>query len=82
MVPFFDSTGVIYMHWVSTGQIVNKEYNTDVLREFRGRFRRKRPALFKSGQWHFQQDNAPVNNSILVKDFLTKMGINTVALPP
>ena len=29
-----------------------------VLREFRKRFRRKRPALFKSGQWYFQQDNA------------------------
>ena len=26
----------------------------------------KRPALFKSGQWHFHQDNAPVHNSILV----------------
>ena len=24
-----------------------------VLREFRKRFRRKRPALFKSGQWRF-----------------------------
>ena len=24
----------------------------------------KRPALFKSGQWHFHQDNAPVHNSI------------------
>ena len=40
----------------------------EVLREFRKRFRRKRPALFKSGQWHFQQDNAPVHNSILVTD--------------
>ena len=46
------------------------------------RFRRKRPALFKSGQWHFQQDNAPVHNSILVTDYLTKMGIKTVAHPP
>ena len=44
----------------------------------RKRFRRKRPALFKSGQWHFHQDNAPVHNSILVTDYLTKMGINTV----
>ena len=34
-------------------------------------FRRKRPALFKSGQWHFHQDNAPVHNSILVTDYLT-----------
>ena len=35
-------------------------------REFSKRFRRKMPALFKSGQWHFHQDNAPVHNSILV----------------
>ena len=27
----------------------------------------------KSGQWHFHQDNAPVHNSILVIDYLTKM---------
>ena len=52
MIPFFDSTGMIYMHWVPTGQTVNKEYYVEVLREFkkrfrRKRFRRKRPALFK-----------------------------------
>ena len=35
-----------------------------------------------SGQWHFHQDNAPVHNSILVTDYLTKMGINTVPHPP
>ena len=26
IIPFFDSTGMIYMHWVPTGQTVNKEY--------------------------------------------------------
>ena len=41
-----------------------------------------RPALFKSGQWHFHEDNAPVHNSILVTDYLTKMGIKTVPQPP
>ena len=46
------------------------------------RFRWKRPALFKSGQCHFHQDNAPVYDSILVTDYLTKMGIKTVPLPP
>ena len=35
----------------------------------------------KLGQWHFQQDNAPVHNSIRVTDYLTKMGIKTVAQP-
>ena len=82
MIPFFDSTGKIYLHWVSTGQTVNKEYYVEVLREFRKWFRRKRPALFKSGQWHFHQDNALVHNSNLVPDYLTKMGIKTVPQPP
>ena len=79
---FFDTTGMIYMHWVPTGQTVNKEYYVKVLREFRKRFRRKRPALFKSSQCHFHQDNTPVHNSILVTDYLTKMGIKTVPQPP
>ena len=43
-------------------------YYVDVLREFRKRFLGKRPALFKSGQWHFHQDNTPVHNSILDQD--------------
>ena len=79
---FFDSTGMIYMHWVPTGQTVNKEYYVEVLREFSKRFRQKRPAPFKSGQWHIHQDNAPVRNSILVTDYLTKMGIKTVPHSP
>ena len=82
MIPFFDSTGMIYMQWVPTGQTVNKELNVEVLREFRKIFRRRRPALFKSGQWHFHQDNAPVHNSILLTDNLTKIGIKTVPQPP
>ena len=73
---------MIYMHWVPTGQTVNKEHYVEVLREFRKRFLGKRPALFKSGQWHFHQDNVPVNKSILVRDYLTKMGIKTVPPPP
>ena len=78
MIPFFfDSTGMIYMHWAPIGLTVNKEYY-EVLREFRKRFHQKRPALLKSGQWHFHSDNAPVCNSILVTDYLTKMGIYTV----
>ena len=36
----------------------------------------------KSAQWHFQQDNAPVYESILVTDYLTKMGIKTVPHRP
>ena len=80
--PFFDSTGMLYMNRLPTGQRVNKEYYVEVLREFRKRFLGKRPALFKSGQWHFHEDNAPVHNSILFIDYLTKRGVKTVPHPP
>ena len=56
-------------------------YYVEVLREFRNRFLGKRPA-HKSAQWHFHQDNAPVYNSILVTDYLTKMGTKTLPHPP
>ena len=73
---------MIYMHWVPTGRTVNKEYYVEVLKVFKKRFRRKRPAVFKSARWHFQRDNAPVHNSILVTDYLSKMGIKSVPQPP
>ena len=38
--------------------------------------------LTRGAQWHFQQDNSPVHNPILVTDYLTKMGIKTVRHPP
>ena len=79
---FFDSTGMIYRHWVPTRQTVNKEYYVKILREFRKRIRQKRPALFKSDQWHFHQGNAPVYNSNLDTDYLIKIGIKTVRRPP
>ena len=43
---------------------------------------REEASTLQSGQWHFHQDNAPVNNSILVTEYLTKMGIKTVPHPP
>ena len=36
----------------------------------------------KSGHWNFRPDNAPVNNSIVVTDYMTRMDIKTVPHPP
>ena len=38
MIPFFDSKGMIYLHWVPFGKTVNKKHYVEVLREFRKRF--------------------------------------------
>ena len=67
---------------VNRPELIRQRARVRVTREFSKRFLRKRQALFKSGQWHFHQDNAPVHNSILVTDYLTKMGIKTVPRPP
>ena len=71
---------------VNTPELIGQKVRVRLLcwgfKEFRKRFRRKRPALFKSGQWHFQLDNAPVYNCILITDYLSKMGIKTVPHPP
>ena len=69
---------------VNTPELIGQRVGVRVefLREFKKRFRRKRLALFKSGQWYFHQDNVPVHHSILVTDYLTKMGIKTVPHPP
>ena len=70
----------IHQSWLAKG--LGLGLLCEVLREFRKRFGRKRLALFKSGQWYFHEDNTPVHNSILVTDYLTKMGIKTVPHPP
>ena len=63
---------------VNTSELIGHRFRVRVtmlrfLRVLRKRFLGKRLALFKSGQWH---------NSILVTDYLTKMGIKTVPRPP
>ena len=67
---------------VNRPELIGQGYYVEVLREFRKRICRKRPALFKSGQWHFQRDNASVHNSIHGTDYLTKRGIKIVPQPP
>ena len=72
----------IHLSWLAKGLGLGLRLLCWGFKGFRKRFLGKRPALFKSGQWHFHQDNAPVHNSILVTDYLTKRGIKTVPQPP
>ena len=69
---------------VNTPELIGQRVRVrvEISMEFRKRFLGKRPALFKSGQWHFHQDKAPVHNSIFVTDYLTKIGIKTVPRLP
>ena len=68
----------IYQSWFAKRLGLGLELLCWRFQEFRKGFSRKRPALFKSGQWHFLQHNSLVHNSILVTDYLTK----TIPYPP
>ena len=82
MIPFLTALAGSTCSGFPLDRLSTRNNMLRFLKEFRKRFRRERPALFKSTQGHFQQDNAPVYNSILVTDYLTMMGIKTVPQPP
>ena len=63
------------------GQRVRVRLRVTILRSY-GNSGRDSVGIFKSDHWHFQQDNTPVYNSILVTHYLTKMGINLVPHRP
>ena len=72
----------IHQSWLFIGLGLGVGLLCCCFKKFRKRFSRKMPALFISGQCHFLQNNAPVHNSILVTDYLTKVGIKTIPQPP
>ena len=55
---------------VNTPQLIGQRVRVEVLREFRKWFLGKRPALFKSGQWHFQQEMKEAVTKVI--DMLTQ----------
>ena len=55
---------------VNTPELIGQRLRVRVtmLREFRKRLRRKRPAPFKSGQWHFHQSTTPSLSQTIWQD--------------
>ena len=67
---------------VNTPELIGQRVTMLRFKGSSGRDSVGRGQLFKSGRWHFHQDNAPVHNTILVTDYLSKMGIKTVPHSP
>ena len=43
--------------------------------------KRKRPEMWKNGNWLLHHDNAPAHTSLVVREFLTKNNVTTVPHP-
>jgi len=53
----------------------------EVLRRLRENVRRKRPEMWKNGDWLLHHDNAHAHTSLVVREFLTKSNMTTVPHP-
>ena len=71
---FFDFNGIVYHEFLPRGQTDNKEYYLQVQRRLREAIRKKRPDLWKNNSWLLHHDNAPAHTSLLVREFLAKIG--------
>jgi len=74
-----DIRGIAHMEFVPPGRTVNGKVYCESLRRLRENVRRKRPEMWKNGNWLLHHDNAPAHTSLLVRECLKKI---TWALSP
>ena len=71
---FFDIQCTVMAEWVPSGQTVNQQYYIEVSTKLPEHVRRKRLELWRK-RWILNQDNAPVQNALSVKQFLDKKSL-------
>jgi hypothetical protein len=59
------------------GQTMNAEFYCTVLRRLREDIQRKRPELWRTGNWLLHDDNAPSHRALVTCEFLTHNSIIT-----
>ena len=79
---FFDTSGVVHHEYLPEGSTVNQTYYIEVLKGLRDAIWRKRPELWRSGDWFFHHDNAPAHSALRTREFLAKHSITVLPHPP
>jgi len=79
MLMFLDIRGIVHHEFDPQGQTVNTGFYCSVLRRLREDIRRKRPELWRVGNWLLHVDNAPSHRALVTCEFLAHN--STIALP-
>lgn len=82
IIVFFDVRGIVHREFVPPGQTVNQHFYLDVLRRLREDVRRKRPELWRSGDWFLHHDNAPAHTALRVTHYLASQRWSVVPHAP
>jgi len=82
LITFFDSKGIIYKEFVPSGQTITGEYYVTVLNRLISRICLIRPEYQDKSSWYLLHDNAPSQNSLIVRRFLGKNRVCVLNHPP
>lgn len=82
LVIFFDIHGVVHREVVPKGQTDIAAFYCDILRRLREDIRRKRPDLWRNGNWVLQHDNAPAHTALKTHEFLGQTNSVVAPHPP
>ena len=82
LTVFFDASGVVHHEYLPEGSTLNQTYYIEVLKRLRDAIRRKRPELWRSGDWFFHHDNAPAHSALRTREFLAKHSITVLPHTP
>ena len=82
LTVFFYASGVVHHEYLPERSTVNQTYYIEVLKRLRDAIRRKRPELWRSGDWFFHHDNAPAHSALRTREFLAKHSITVLPHPP
>jgi histone-lysine N-methyltransferase SETMAR len=82
LICFFDVNGIVHKEFVPPEQTVNQYFYLDVLKRLRYSVRRKRPELWRSGDWLLHHDNVPAHTALSVRQFLAKSNMVLLPHPP
>ena len=81
LTVFVYASGIVHHEYLPEGSTVNQTYYMEVLKRLRDAIRRKRPELWRSGDWFFHHDNAPAYLALRTREFLAKHSITVLPHP-